>query len=88
MTFFAYKCRVKRDILKVNRSLAKNMVGKVVYILPETVKYVPLLHDFRFNILSEDIPSENGVSTLCSRFLRPLTPEAEEILQQVEVEAQ
>ncbi len=86
MTFFAYKCRVSMNILKVRRSLAKNMAGKVVYILPETKKFVPALNTYRFDILPKEMPPEEGVSSLCSRFLEPLTPVAEKILQQTQVQ--
>ncbi len=86
MSFFAYKCKVTENILKMNQSLAKHMAGKIVYILPESVKYIPELNTFRFDILPENMPPEKGVSSICSRFLKPLTPAAKKILQQTYTE--
>jgi hypothetical protein len=79
MSLLNYKCRISKKV-SYRESLARNMAGKTVYILPETKKYIPELDTYRYDVLSEDTPLKE-VSSICSRFLEPLTPSAEKILQ-------
>lgn len=74
-------CTISSKVKKASLLMAR-WAGKEVIILPETKQYIPLLKDFSFSVVLTGKPG--GSLVVCSRFLEPSSPEAEEIFNSLE----